>query len=176
MELKIPTIPGPIQWKNHPKYWQIQPGGCLVIEAGPKTDWFTDPAGHPPSDNAPAALFAPGDENFMISDRVAVDFTTTFDAGVLQVREADSIWAKLCLEYSPQKQPMIVSVVTRGVSDDCNSQPIDDRQVYLRIMRKLDIFAFHFSRDGRFWHLVRYFTLGPLSDMHIGFSSQSPNG
>jgi regulation of enolase protein 1 (concanavalin A-like superfamily) len=99
-----------------------------------------------------------------------------FDAGVLQVRERDDLWAKLCFEYSPQNQPMIVSVVTRGASDDCNSAVIDGDEVYLRIAVNPKTIAFHHSRDGRYWHLVRYFTLGALANPRVGFSAQSPTG
>src|SRR5207342_974724 len=86
------------------------------------------------------------------------------------------LWAKLCFEYSPQHQPMIVSVVTRGVSDDCNSVVIGGREVYLRIAHTPRTTAFHYSLDGRYWQLVRYFTLGELHNLQVGFSSQSPTG
>jgi hypothetical protein len=71
--------------------------------------------------NAPAALFLPPDQDFSLRVRVTVDFGATYDAGVLCVYAQDQTWANLCFEYSPQNQPMIVSVVTRGASDDCNS-------------------------------------------------------
>jgi hypothetical protein len=71
---------------------------------------------------------------------------------------------------------MIVSVVTRGTSDDCNSVPIAGQTVYLRMARNAQTFAFHYSLDGRYWHMVRYFTLGSLGALQVGFSSQSPTG
>ena len=176
MEPTLPTLPTNLHWHNLPSDWQIQPEHRLSITAGAQTDWFTNPAGGDLKDSAPAALFHPPDENFTLSAKVTVDFASTFDAGVLQVRESDSLWAKFCFEYSPQKQPMIVSVVTRGVSDDCNSQLIEGNEIYLRVTRKAEILAFHFSHDALFWHLVRYFTLGALNNLRVGFSSQSPTG
>ena len=172
----VPTIPGEFPWKNRPLDWKVGPGNSLTIIAGEGTDWFIDPAGTYTKDNAPSALFPPPDEDFLLSAKVAVGFASTFDAGVLQVRERDDLWAKLCFEYSPQRQPMIVSVVTREVSDDCNSVPIEGQEVYLRIARSAQTFAFHYSQDGRYWHLVRYFTLGKLDNLRVGFSSQSPTG
>jgi hypothetical protein len=71
---------------------------------------------------------------------------------------------------------MIVSVVTRGVSDDCNSAAIAGQEVYLRVACTAQTLAFHYSSDGRFWHFVRYFTLGDMTDLRLGFSSQSPTG
>jgi regulation of enolase protein 1 (concanavalin A-like superfamily) len=85
-------------------------------------------------------------------------------------------WAKLCFEYSPQGEPMIVSVVTNGVSDDCNSVPLARNDIYLRITRLGQALAFHYSEDGRYWRLVRYFTLRNTENLRAGFSSQSPTG
>jgi regulation of enolase protein 1 (concanavalin A-like superfamily) len=175
-EFEIASLPEPLFWKNRPLDWQLQADDTLIIEAGPATDWFADPAGRPAKDNAPVALFIPPDENFTLSAKVLVDFASTFDAGVLQVRASDSLWGKLCFEYSPQEQPMIVSVVTHGLSDDCNSRTIEWNEIHLRVARLGEAFAFHYSFDGRFWHMVRHFTLGPLSNLQVGFSSQSPTG
>jgi regulation of enolase protein 1 (concanavalin A-like superfamily) len=115
--------------------WSYEPERGLSILAGAHTDWFTDPKGGAIQDNAPCALFTAPDENFLLSARVSVAFAATFDAGVIQVRVANDLWAKLCFEYSPQGHPMIVSVVTRGMSDDCNSVELDCSEIYLRVAR-----------------------------------------
>lgn len=181
-EFEIASIPAPLRWINDPPGWQLAADGSLAIEAGPQTDWFADPAAAGPmleaeKDDAPAALFSTSDKNFLLSALMTVPFASTFDAGVIQVRTGiTSQWGKLCFEYSPQGRPMIVSVVTRGRSDDCNSVVIDNNQVYLRVARLDQAFAFHYSEDGRTWPLVRYFTLGPIDALQVGFSSQSPTG
>ncbi len=148
----------------------------MSITAGPQTDWFVDPAGTYCKDNAPCALFTPPDPEFLLSARVSVGFGATYDAGVLQIRVQDDLWAKLCLEYSPQKRPMVVSVVTRGVSDDCNSVEIDRPEIFLRVARTPRTLAFHYSLDGLYWNFVRYFTLGPMDGLRAGFAAQSPAG
>ena len=71
---------------------------------------------------------------------------------------------------------MIVTVVTRGFSDDCNSVLIDGNTVYLRVARIGTAFALHYALDGRYWHFVRYFTLGALENLQVGFLAQSPTG
>lgn len=172
----LSSLPASLHWQHTPVAWQVAPGDVLNITAGPKTDLFIDPAGTLSLDNAPVALFTPGDENFILSAKVKVGFGSAFDAGVLQIRVQADIWAKLCFEFSPQGQPMIVSVVTHGVSDDCNSTIIAGNEVFLRVARQASTFAFHYSLDGRLWHLVRYFSLGPLNQMQAGFSAQSPTG
>jgi regulation of enolase protein 1 (concanavalin A-like superfamily) len=107
-------------------------GSALSITSGPRTDWFVDPAGTGTTLNAPALLGTP-DGDFILSARVEVDFEQTYDAGVLALWQDGTTWAKLCFEYSPQQDPMVVSVVTRGVSDDCNSTVIAGTTVWLRV-------------------------------------------
>jgi uncharacterized protein len=170
------SVPGELSWRHDPLSWDAGDGKQLTIVAGATTDLFTDPAGDARNDNAPGAFFAPPDETFRVSARVAVDFASIYDAGTLTVYGSDDRWAKLCFEFSPQRQPMIVSVVTRSVSDDCNSVPLDRTDIYLRIVQQPPIFAFHYSTDGQFWHLVRYFSLGDLPQVRIGFAAQSPTG
>ncbi len=67
--------------------------------------------------------------------RSRLSCSTTYDRGRCSCTAHDALWAKLCFEYSPQGQPMVVSVVTRGVSDDCNSVDIAGNSVYLRVYR-----------------------------------------
>jgi regulation of enolase protein 1 (concanavalin A-like superfamily) len=172
----LQAIPKELHWENPPLNWKVEQESILTITAGKATDLFTDPQGNFSINNSPRALFTP-QGNFLLSAKVKVAFAATFDAGVLLIYGKENSWAKLCFEFSPQKQPMIVSVVNRGIADDCNSVPIDGNHVYLRIARVDQAFTFHFSTDGRsFWHLVRYFTLDELQNLAIGFSTQSPTG
>lgn len=172
----LSALPAWLAWKNAPTEYRTVPAGSLTIIAGPKTDWFIDPAGGAPNANAPAALFTPPDTDFILSAKVRVEFGATFDAGVLFVHVSDTVWAKLCFEYSPQNKPMIVSVVTRGSSDDCNAVTIDGNEVWLRVSRHGSTFAYHYSTDGGYWHMVRYFALGAGDGLRAGFLSQSPTG
>jgi regulation of enolase protein 1 (concanavalin A-like superfamily) len=175
--LTVPSLPAALEWRRAPLNWQVDPEGSLTITAGAETDWFFDPAGAQANDTAPGALFTPPHDTFLLSALVRAGLVSTFDAAVLQVAVRDDLWAKLCLELSPQGHPTIVSVVTRGVSDDCNSADLGGAETYLRIARLGRTFAFHYSLDGCFWHLVRYFTLGPdLAGLRVGFAAQSPTG
>ncbi len=170
------AIPSELTWHTLPKHWNVEQERNLTITAGEITDLFTDPRGNFSISNAPKALFTSLSNDFVLSTSVTVDFQATFDAGVLLLYENGETWAKLCFEFSPQRQPMVVSVVNRGVSDDCNSASIKGNRVYLRIARIAPTFAFHYSTDHQFWHLVRYFGLGDLHNLKIGFSAQSPTG
>jgi regulation of enolase protein 1 (concanavalin A-like superfamily) len=175
-DVSHPSLPGKLSWMNLPLEWRLEEGGQLSITAAGKTDLFFDPAGSSRIDSSPCALFTPPDPAFILSARVSVGFAATFDAGVLLLRGSKEAWAKLCFEYSPQREAMAVSVVTRGISDDCNSAVIEGDAVYLRIAHTPAATSFHYSLDGSFWRLVRHFTLGTLTAPQAGFSSQSPTG
>lgn len=175
---QLQSLPAPLQPANSPVELKVEEQSqTITLTAGQLTDLFVDPQGQKSTDNAPRLTFAV-EENFTFSAKVTVNFQSTFDAGVLLIYAHNNQWAKLCFEYSPQQQPMIVSVVTRQFSDDCNSVIINDNQVYLRIAKINRAFAFHYSADGQLWHLVRHFNLAsnPGDTVRIGFSAQSPTG
>ena len=173
--LVLPSIPTSLRWGVLPVSWDIGDDGALAITAGPRTDMFVNPAGTDVVLNAPRLVFAP-DGDFMLSARVTVEFAATYDAGVLLLYADDSSWAKLCFEYSPQRQPMIVSVVTQGFSDDANAYVVTGSQTFLRVSRLGRAFALHASEDGAYWQLIRNFTLEPSAQLVAGFVAQSPTG
>jgi uncharacterized protein len=170
-----------IQFSNLPALaWLLEPASfqatakTLTITAPAKTDWFIDPNGAAHYDTATALLFDAAND-FMLSAKVTVDFKSTYDAGVLTFYQHPKSWAKLCFERSPQGSPMIVSVVTKGTSDDCNSVAMTENSVYLRMAKIGKTCAFHFSSNGDYWHMVRYFGLED-TPLKAGFLAQSPTG
>jgi regulation of enolase protein 1 (concanavalin A-like superfamily) len=173
--VSLEGLPSLLRWQVLPVRWSARDGRRLTIEAGPRTDRFVDPQGREPVLNAPC-LVGPLEDPFTLSAMVTVGFSATFDAGVLLVQAGDGNWAKLCFEYSPQGQPTVVSVVTRGLSDDANAWPVDARSVWLRVARVGPAWAFHASTDGTTWQFVRHFALPPDPAAEVGFLAQSPTG
>jgi hypothetical protein len=47
----------------------------------------------------------------------------------------DANWPKFALELSVYREPTIVTVVTRGVSDDCNSSVVGGGSIWYRTRR-----------------------------------------
>ncbi|HEX6034401.1 MAG TPA: DUF1349 domain-containing protein, partial [Anaerolineales bacterium] len=168
------TLPQTVHWLNQPKDWHVSPEGQLTIAAPAKTDWFVDPGGAINVSNAPALLF-PTAGPCMLSAQVSANHLAMFDAGVLLVYESPAAWAKLCLEFSPQAQPMIVSVVTRGISDDCNAFTVTG-PMYMRVSKLEKAYAFHVSENGAEWDLIRHFRLEDGTNAQMGFLAQSPTG
>lgn len=161
--------------------WAVHDGD-LTVRARAHSDLFVDPSGGGATaaesqSNAVRLLGAAPDGDWTLSAEVSVDFAATFDAGVLLVWLDETTWAKLCFERSPQGTAMVVSVVTRGVSDDANCATIAADRVALRVAKVGGVFAFHYSLDGTVWHFVRAFSLGASRDvLRVGFEAQSPTG
>ena len=174
MPLTLEGFPQPLEWAQEPASWELEPYG-LVVTAGPKTDLITDPQGGAPVSNAPHLMFKP-EGDFVFKAKVTVSFKSKFDAGVLLIYQNEQSWAKLCFEFAPQGYPIVVSVVNKGTSDDCNSLFIDENNTYLRISRLGNAYAFHHSVDGEYWYLVRIFALEPGLETKVGFLVQSPTG
>jgi regulation of enolase protein 1 (concanavalin A-like superfamily) len=171
----LEPMPMPMRWLVPPVSWHAD-GSTLSLVTGGRTDWFVDPSGEREPALNGAALVGDAAGDYVFSARVRVGFEATFDAGVLMLHADDRTWAKLCFEFSPASQPMVVSVVTRGASDDANGFVVDGEEVWLRIARLGPAFAFHASTDGREWKLIRHFTLGEDGEPAVGFEAQSPTG
>jgi len=88
----------------------------------------------------------------------------------------DHHWAKLSYELSPDGKPTLVTVVTRGLSDDCNSVTLASDSVYLRIARSGRTYILYFAIDGTKWNILRTFSLDSDLPIRVGFESQSPAG
>ncbi|HST82981.1 MAG TPA: DUF1349 domain-containing protein [Kineosporiaceae bacterium] len=176
-ELPFPTTPSP------PEAWSRgEQRGALNATALAHTDFYVNPGGPDSADaesmlNAVTLLGRPPEGDFQLSALVTVDFQAQYDAGVLFLWSDDKHWAKLCFEFSPAAEPMVVSVVTVDRSDDANAFVVDDRSVWLRMARVDGVYAYHASTDGKKWQLVRVFSLGDAVAEHtIGFEAQAPTG
>jgi uncharacterized protein len=156
--------------------------GTVVATAGPRTDIFIDPGSSTPLDvqsmlTAATLLGAPPAGDFRLSALVTVGFEATYDAGVLLLWIDERHWAKLCFEFSPAREHMIVSVVTRGVSDDANAFAVAGPSVWLRLSRIDQAYAYHASADGKHWRMIRYFRVSESpGSVKVGFEAQSPTG
>ena len=168
-------LPPGFHWLNEPAQWTFTDRG-LVVQAEQKTDYFIDPAGTGVKTDG-HFLYTEFQGDFTLSTFAQVDMEADFDAAVLLVMVDEANWGKLCYEYS-SRRPMIVSVVTRpgSLSDDCNSLAVPQTGIHLRITRFGPCFAFHYSHDGAWWELVRYFRMESEEPVKVGVVAQSPTG
>ncbi|MDA1359282.1 DUF1349 domain-containing protein [Glycomyces luteolus] len=179
MTVNLPALPFPLDWEDavEPPSWQVTDAG-LEATAAPGTDWYVyapAPALHAPSNGA-RLLGEPPAGDWQFSARITVDFNGTYDAGTLFLLADESHWSKLCFEYSPDEQGMVVSVVTRGISDDANAWNVEGDTVWMRVSRVGEGFVFHASSDGERWEFVRCFGFGIDAPIKAGFGVQAPEG
>jgi regulation of enolase protein 1 (concanavalin A-like superfamily) len=178
----IPGVPFPLS-SSPAEAWRFdEQTRSLVATALPRTDLFIDPGGATTLDaesmlNAATLLGVPPAGDFLLSARVAVGFGATYDAGVLLLWIDELHWGKLCFEFSPAQEPMVVSVVTRGVSDDANGFAVTGSSLWLRLSRIDQAYAYHASADGKQWRMIRYFRVSESpASVQVGFEAQSPMG
>jgi regulation of enolase protein 1 (concanavalin A-like superfamily) len=173
-DLKISSIPHQLYWNNDPKSFSIK-GDVLTIIAGEKTDMFRDPNVTYNTDNAPKLMFRP-DENFVLTSAIEHSFSNKWDGGAIVFR-ADSLnWVKFCFEKDYTGARRVVSVVTKDISDDCNSVEIPANKVHYKIAKADNVITLYYSNNGSKWFLVRHFQFNAKGPYELGFLSQSPTG
>ncbi|HTR31853.1 MAG TPA: DUF1349 domain-containing protein [Puia sp.] len=172
--LHLTSLPGPFFWENMPIRVQ-QSAGHLIIEAGEKTDMFRDPNVAYNTDNAPKLLFV-ADSNFVLTAAVHHNFVSKWDGGAI-VLKADSLnWIKYCFEKDYTGQHRVVSVVTKGISDDCNSAAISGNTVFYKVAKAGNVITLYYSLEGTHWFLIRHLVFDSAVPLKVGFLAQSPTG
>ncbi len=163
----------PFQWLNPPPQARFEEGSLTVV-ASPETDFFIDPENGNSSASAPL-LWRPVEGDFVASALVEPDFSDTWHAVALMVLIDDQNWIKFAFENSDATGPSIVSVVTRGVSDDANGVVLKDtQQVWLKLIRKGDVYAMHWSLDGENYRMTRVAKMPAAASVKVGVEAQSP--
>ena len=165
-----------LEWVNGEGTVAIPADGILRITAAAGVDWTNDAFGGAQQHAAKLLGFVASGDFSLSANAVVVGERSTFDAAVLAVWGDRDHWAKLCFEYSPQGEAMVVSVVTNEFSDDCNSTLVAEGAVHLRVTRYRAGWAFHSSVDGHSWDFVRIFRLAHDGPVSVGFLSQAPFG
>ena len=114
---------------------------------------------------------------FVLRAKVSHAFKDTYDSCSIMVFQDATHWAKSCFELTDFGTNAVVSVVTKGDSDDANGPNIDGDEVWLQMCRKDNAFAFHYSLDGEYFFMTRFFTLPAVGKtVKIGLLAQAPTG
>lgn len=170
----LPGFPSSSQWRNSSADWKVS-DGVLTIRSAEKTDWYAEPTGGGKVASSPLLLF-PAPKDFWFSAKVTLEFRSQFDAGALIVYADEKTWVKFAFESPNGRTGGIVSVVTRGLSDDNTGTAIEGDSVYLKVSKTGQAIFLYFSADGKTWSVTRAFNLGADQPLQFGFSAQSPKG
>lgn len=173
-DIKIKSIPHALFWENKPVQSEIHETQVKII-AGEKTDMFRDPNATYNTDNAPKLLFRP-DGNFVFSTAIEHNFVSKWDGGAIVIRSDSVNWIKFCFEKDYTGAKRIVSVVTKNISDDCNSLELTGNKVYYKVAKADNVFTLYYSNDGKKWFLIRHFQFEVKPGFTLGFLAQSPEG
>lgn len=161
------------QWTIETQYEVVEDG--IHIYAPAKTDYFVNPADGKVVTDAPFC-YKEVEGDFVLRAKVSHDFVSTYDACVLLALENEKLWAKACFEYTDLGTHSVVTVMTNERSDDANGVDVAGDEVWLQLSRKDDLFAIHYSQDGKEFKMARLCHLPMQKKIKVGLEAQSPTG
>ncbi|MEO0338692.1 MAG: DUF1349 domain-containing protein [Bacteroidota bacterium] len=164
-----------LQWMNEPEVVALE-GSKISITADKGTDFFNNPENGDISASAPF-LYQIVEGDFVATVQTTPDFSAMWNAGVLMVHIDSLNWIKFAFENSDATGKSIVSVVTRGVSDDANGAILSDvNTAWLRMIKKDDLYALHWSSNGKDFKMARLSKMPAAKSVKIGIEAQCPVG
>jgi regulation of enolase protein 1 (concanavalin A-like superfamily) len=161
------------QWTIKTQYEVTEDG--IQIYAPAETDYFVNPADGKVRADAPF-FYKEVEGDFVLRAKVSHDFVSTYDACVLLALDNDKLWAKACFEYTDIGTNSVVTVMTNERSDDANGINVDGNEIWLQMSRKDNLFAIHYSYDGKEYMMARLCNLPMQKKIKVGLEAQSPTG
>ncbi len=163
------------EWINEAEEYNIE-DGSLTITAPGQSDFFINPVDGQMSNSAPV-LYLPVWGDFVATTKVVPDLSEIWNATALMVFIDDTHWIKFAFENSDATGPSIVSVTTRGSSDDANGVVLAGRpEVWLKLIRKGNNYAMHWSADGQEYKMARLSAMPEADTVKLGLEAQCPAG
>ena len=162
-------------WQNDPVSFDIV-DRSLSVTVGEGTDFFNNPEEGSITASAPF-LNKEIQGNFVAKALVEPDFSSQWNAVALMVYLDSLHWIKFAFENSDATGPSMVSVVTRGTSDDANGAILKDQsRIWLALVRKGGLYSMHWSEDGEQYYMTRLTQLPNAETIQLGLEMQSPVG
>jgi hypothetical protein len=172
--MSIHSIPHGMFWENKAEKFSTTNNGIIMV-AGEKTDMFRDPNVTYNTDNAPKLLFTP-DNDFVLIASIEHSFSYKWDGGAIVLKQDSLNWIKFCFEKDYTGAKRVVSVVTKNISDDCNSVEIKTNKVFYKLAKAGNVVTLYYSLEGKKWFLIRHLQFDTDKHLTLGFLAQSPTG
>jgi hypothetical protein len=172
--VRINGIPYGMFWENKVEKFSVH-NNEMIIVGGEKTDMFRDPNVTYNTDNAPKLLFRP-DHDFVLTVAIEHPFTSKWDGGAIVLKQDSLNWIKFCFEKDYTGAKRVVSVVTKNISDDCNSVEIKTNKVFYKLAKADNVITLYYSLEGNKWFLIRHLQFDSDKYLTLGFLAQSPTG
>ena len=166
---------GDLSWHNPPSSFTFENNSLQVI-ADEGSDYFNNPEDSTITATAPF-LFRQVRGDFVAKALVRPDFSSVWNAASLMVHIDSTHWIKFAFENSDATGPSIVSVVTKGVSDDANGVILADHlEIWLKLIRKGNSYSMLWSVNNEYYTMARLSTMPSVDAVKIGVELQSPVG
>ncbi len=163
------------KWLNAPESYKIDKD-YLLVTATENSDFFINPVDLSSSDSAPF-FYREVSGDFVAITKVSPDLSSKWNAATFMVIIDPDNWIKFGFENSDATGPSIVSVVTRGTSDDANGVILKNTaSVWLKLIRRDNNYAMHWSMDGIKYHMARLAAMPAADSVKLGLEAQCPIG
>jgi uncharacterized protein len=172
--LRIPGVEKPLSWLNLPSSYSATDTGIEIV-AGEKTDKYIAPDYSYAIDNAPRVVFD-ADKDFVFSANIQHPFTNKWDGGSIVLEADRDNWIKFCFEKDYTGAKRVVSVVTKGISDDANSIELTRDSARFKMAKKGDTVYLYVGKSEKDWFLVRAINFKYAKSLKLGLLAQSPEG
>ena len=164
-----------LKWVNEPAEYSIK-NDKLVVLTTKGTDFFINPEDLTNTATAPV-LFKEITGDFVATACVSPDLTSVWNAAGFLLIINDENWIKFVFENSDATGPSIVTVAPRGISDDANGVRLSDNsKIWLKLVRKGNNYAMHWSENGMDYKMARLSAMSPSDPVKIGLEAQCPVG
>lgn len=113
---------------------------------------------------------------FTLTVKITPNFiqTGTYNAGVLYIYVNDSLYQKQCFEEYERGKHRLVTVRTKGTSDDNKNDIVKQGFVYMKISTDTKTVASYYSLDNQNWLMVRLYKNDYSQTIWVGSSAQCP--
>lgn len=164
-----------MRWMNEPNW--IWADDALRVETKPATDLWQRTYYGFRHDNA-HALLCPVPDTFRIAARFRFFPNAQYDQCGLLIRAGEECWFKCSVEFEPEADSRLGSVVTNHGYSDWATQDIPSSVVEMSYevrVKDLDLIAAH-SLDGVTWRQMRIAHLAAHEPLTAGIYGCSPLG
>ena len=164
-----------MHWMNPPQVYEVEKS-VLTITVDKGTDFFNNPEDGTITASAPF-LYKEVAGDFVAKALVQPDFSAQWNAVAVMLLIDGQNWIKFAFENSDATGPGIVTVVTKGTSDDANGVILNgEKMIWLALVRKGNIYSMHWSEDGENFKMARLTSMKVQNTVNIGIEAQSPVG
>lgn len=163
-------------WFNPPKSFSLaDEGTSLKVVTKKDTDFWQNTHYDFKRDDGHYFNFVPT-ANFLLSLKVKLAPQNRYDQAGLLIRQDQGNWAKTSIEYIPQAENKLGSVVTSDYFSDWATLDIPDwEECYFRIIKIEQTVYFAYSQDGLKWRNLRMFHF-EATNFTVGLYACSPQG